>query len=139
MKIQRKWFLQLAGRSVTWGVPHQLLVRLVAVPIVGQSSWPSVNLPGLRATASGAVHRFVTFVGHPCIIAAVNTYAPVFASWVGAHRVRIEVPFVAYRTPCATCTTRAERHGKQFRLKLPGVVSWWVMGPGHSLPHGRTG
>ena len=52
------------------------------VPIVGQSSWPSINLPGLWPTASGAVHHFVLFVSHPCIVGTVNAYVLVFASWV---------------------------------------------------------
>ena len=97
-----------------------MLIRLVTVPIVSLSSWPSIHLPGGWAMASGAMHGFVLFVSHPCIVATINTYVPVFASWVGAHWVRTKVPFVTNRTPSAAGSTKAGRCGKWF----PTEASW---------------
>ena len=93
-------------------------MKLAAIPIAGLLSWPSIHLPELWVTASRAVNCSVLFVSHPCIVATVDTYVPVFASWVGAHRVRIKDPFVAYRTPCTTGSTEHTENG------FPLEASW---------------
>ena len=94
MRIQCKWFLRLAGKSVIWVTAGCTVLTANKVGSGSHSwsveSWPGIHLPGLWVTVSGVENCFVLFVSHSCVVATVDTYVPVFASWVRAHRVSLD-------------------------------------------------